>query len=64
MRALLIGERIPPTQFEGLKNAGKSENPALPKGAPAENSPEISLGLAGIGCRGVQLTSMSEPSNI
>jgi hypothetical protein len=63
MRALLIGDRIPPTQLDGLKNAGKSENPALPRGAPAENSPEISLGLAGMGCSGVQLTSASAPSN-
>ncbi len=62
MRALLIGDRIPPTQFDGLKNAGKSEKPALPRGAPAENRPDISLGLAGMGCRGVQPTSVSVPS--
>ena len=64
MRALLIGDRIPPTQLDGLKKAGKSEKPALPSGAPLENRPEISLGLAGIGWRGVQLTSISVPSNM
>jgi hypothetical protein len=64
MQALLIGDRMPPTQLDGLKNAGKSEKPALPKGAPAEKSPEISLGLAGMGCRGVWLTSTSVPSNM
>jgi hypothetical protein len=53
MHALPIGDSMPPTQFDGLKNAGKSENPALPSGAPAENRPEISLGLAGMGWRGV-----------
>ena len=49
MRALLMGDKIPPTQMDGLKKAGKSEKPALPRGAPLENSPDISLGLAGMG---------------